>query len=232
MTSTKPLNVLVFSKTAGYRHDSILAGTTALKRLTEKKGFTITTSEDAESTFTTSSLSAFAVIILLHTSGNFLDASQLDALRAYVRSGGGILAVHGAAAGMPSDDWYGKLIGAHFDMHPDPEPGSLFVSDASHSIIAEQEPPKKWMDEWYNFTSQPSQNGNLHVLLRGDTASFKGGKHGDDHPLAWCQEFEGGRSVYVALGHFDEAYADGWYMGLVERAILWAARRENELRNK
>jgi type 1 glutamine amidotransferase len=50
---------------------------------------------------------------------------------------------------------------------------------------------------------------------------------GDDHPLAWYQEFEGGRSFFMALGHFDEAYEDEWFLGMVLRGVLWAAGRDD-----
>ncbi|KAJ4175472.1 hypothetical protein NW759_017685 [Fusarium solani] len=82
---------------------------------------------------------------------------------------------------------------------------------------------RRWMDEWYNFKSHPQENANLRVLVRGDTSSFQGCRMGDDHPLVWCQEFDGGRSFYTALGHFDEAYVDEWYIGQILRAILWTA---------
>ena len=224
MTSTEPFKVLVFSKTKGYRHDSIPTGIAGLKRLATETGlFTVTASEDA-TLFHSSTLPNYRVIILLQSSGNFLDPAQLEAFQDFVRSGGGVLSIHGAAAGMPSSEWYGRLVGAHFDMHPDPEPGSLIVADASHPIIDNEQPPEKWMDEWYNFTSHPAENSNLRVLLRGDTSSFKGGKHGDDHPLAWCQDFEGGRSAYIALGHFDEAWDSEWYVELVRRGLMWVAR--------
>lgn len=227
MATSSSLNALVFSKTAGYRHSSIPTGIAAITKILSLTGlFNVTASEDAEAVFTTSSLSQFQVIVLLHTSGNFLTDDQLSALRHYVHGGGGVIALHGAAAGMPSSDWYGKLIGAHFDMHPDPEPGSLLVSHPLHPIVSSHNPPERWMDEWYNFTSHPSSNTNLQVLIRGDTRSFKGGKHGDEHPLVWCQEFEGGRSAYIALGHFSEAWESEWFTKLVERGILWAARRE------
>lgn len=223
MAAKDPFNVLVFSKTAGYRHESISTGIDALKTLAAHSGlFTITASEDA-SLFEFSSLANYHVIILLHTSGDFLQHAELQALQQYVRSGGGTLAIHGAASGIPSSDWYGKLIGAHFDMHPDPEPGSLVVSSAAHPVISNHKPPEKWMDEWYNFRTHPAANSNLQILLRGDTSSFKGGRHGDNHPLAWCQEFEGGRSVYIALGHFGAAWDSEWYVGLVQRGILWVA---------
>lgn len=86
-----------------------------------------------------------------------------------------------------------------------------------------------WKDEWYNFHMHPRENENLVVLLRGDTETFQGGMHGEDHPLAWCQEFEGGRVFFTALGHFDEAYEDEWFGGMVERGLFWVARRECDL---
>ncbi|KAF1362338.1 class I glutamine amidotransferase-like protein [Lizonia empirigonia] len=226
MTSSSVPVALIFSKTAGYRHDSISTAVSAIMDMFITKDlFNTAASEDA-SLFTPSALSHYNIIILLHTSGDFLTSDQLGALQEYMHSGGSVLAIHGAAAGMPSSSWYKDLIGAHFDMHPDPKPGAILVSNASHPIIGTQTPPKTWMDEWYNFKSHPSDNRNLNILLRGDTTSFQGGKHGDDHPLGWCQEFEGGMSVYLALGHFGQAYEDDWFMGLVERGSLWAARRE------
>ena len=226
-----PSNALIFSKTAGYRHASISTGIAAITKALEQTGlFKVTASEDAEAFFTKQSLSQFQVVILLQTSGDFLTSEQLHSLQNYVHNGGGVFSIHAAAAGMLSSDWYGKLIGAHFDMHPDPETGSFLEPDFSHSIISGERPPNKWMDEWYNFKSHPTENKNLQILLIGDTTSFKGGKHGDDHPLVWCQEFEGGRSAYVALGHFDEAYGDEWFIGVVKRGVQWAVdtRRTGE----
>ncbi|KAF1920322.1 ThuA-like domain-containing protein, partial [Ampelomyces quisqualis] len=204
MTETSPFRVLVFSKTVGYRHDSIPAGIQSLTALANRqKHFAISTSEDS-SLFTSSSLAQFAVIILLQTIGDVFTPHELDALKQFVRSGGGIVAIHGAAAGMPNDEWYGKLCGAHFDTHPDPERGTVLTEEANqnHFIASFCCGRTEWQDEWYNFHTHPRQNENLEILLRGDPKSFQGGKMGDDHPLAWCQEFEGGRSFFTALGHF------------------------------
>lgn len=216
--------VLIFSKTAGYRHTSIPASVAAITReLAQANIFDVTASEDAEAFFTDQGLSQFKVVVLLQTTGDFLTPSQLHVLQQYVRNGGGVFAIHGAAAGMLSSEWYGKLIGAHFDMHPDPETGSFVEPDSAHPIMSGDGTPKEWKDEWYNFVSHPALNKNLEILLRGDPTSFKGGKHGDDHPLAWCQEFEHGKSAYIALGHFDEAYEDKWFVGIVRSGILWVA---------
>lgn len=222
-------NVLVFSKTEGYRHDSIPAGIRALQKLSKTtNAFNVSATEHA-SVFNTNSLSRYKVIVLLQCIGDIFNNNELSALKDFVHSGGGIVAIHGAAAGMPTSDWYGKLIGAHFDMHPDPEPSTVIVEDQNkdHFILKCCGGRQNWKDEWYNFHSHPRSNANLQVLLRGDPRTFKGGKHGEDHPLAWCQEFEGGRSFFTALGHFDEAYEDSWYMDQIHRGILWAAKEES-----
>ncbi|KAF2864698.1 ThuA-like domain-containing protein [Massariosphaeria phaeospora] len=229
MSLPAPFNVLIFSATSGYRHTSIPAGIAGLRALADTtQRLTADHSEDAAAVFTPSALAQYAVVVLLQCSGDFVSAGQLDALRNFVRAGGGVVGIHGAAAGMLDDEWYGKLIGAHFKSHPDPEPGTVLVEDgqAGHRILGGHGRRSGWTDEWYNFHSHPRENANLTVLLKGDTQSFAGGLMGDDHPLAWCQEFEGGRSFYTALGHFDEAFRDEWYMGQILRAVLWAAGRE------
>src|SRR5690606_15139473 len=43
----EPLHFLVFSKTAGYRHESISAGIEALEKLAEDREWTVTASEDS-----------------------------------------------------------------------------------------------------------------------------------------------------------------------------------------
>ncbi|KAH7095318.1 secreted glycosyl hydrolase [Paraphoma chrysanthemicola] len=244
-----PFRVLVFSKTSGYRHASIPAGISCFQSLAARTNlFSVTASEDA-SLFTPESLSKYAVIVLLQTSGNIFNQEQLDALKGFVGSGGGVLGIHSAASGMPEDEWYGRLIGAHFDMHPPAEHGTVLPSssDNKHFTLASSSLPKHdWLDEYYNFyftpdnpnphlpsnlthaTPHPAQNPTLTLLLKGDLSTFAGSKMGSEHPLAWCQEFEGGRSWYIALGHFDEAWANEWFVGMVGRGLIWCARREKE----
>ncbi|TDZ49548.1 hypothetical protein CTRI78_v008053 [Colletotrichum trifolii] len=227
--AAQPFKVLVFSRTTGYRHDSIPASIAAVRKLGATTGlFEIEATENADEAITHESLSRFKTIVFLHNTGaDLLDDSQMSALKGYLRSGGGFVGVHAAASGMKGDDWYGRLVGAHFDSHPEPEEGSLVVEDPEHYIMSAGDCLcRKWMDEWYNFTSHPRHNGNLHILVRGDPSTFAGGGMGDDHPLTWCQEFDGGRSFYTAMGHFDEAYEDDWFLGMLLRGIAWTARAE------
>ncbi|KAL2148457.1 hypothetical protein VTH82DRAFT_2377 [Thermothelomyces myriococcoides] len=249
--------VLVFSRTTAYRHASIPAGIRALHCLAAASAagphpFAVDDSEDA-TVFSPGSLAAYRVIVLLQCSGEFLDRTQLDALRGFVQAGGGIVAVHCASFAMQSSEWYGRLIGAVFDNHPEPQVGLVKVLDPQHPIISwgvcareggtdqsaekaqiahrQQQPERVWRDEWYNFKKHPrATSDGLHVLLGVDEKSYQGGAHGNDHPIAWCQTFDGGRCFYTALGHFDEAYEDDWFMGQLHRGILWAAGLEESKR--
>lgn len=229
-----PLKALVITKTAGYRHTSIPAALDALcRQASESRIYSITATEDVDAQVTEDALQAYDVVILLQTTGDFLDEAHLDALQRFVRRGGGVVGIHAAAAGMLSDDWYGRLMGAHFHSHPEPERGTVIAEPAplddgtdGFQICPCREDVEDWMDEWYNFTTHPRQNANLRILMRGDTGTFAGSMMGDDHPLVWYQEFEGGRSFYTALGHFDEAYGEDWFMDMILRAIVWTGRYE------
>ncbi|RSL41206.1 hypothetical protein CEP53_012903 [Fusarium sp. AF-6] len=224
-----PFRVLTFSKTAGYRHECIPASIAALRTLGGRTAlFTLDATEDAE-IFTPNTLAGYATVIFLHTTGPFLNDVQLAALQSYIHAGGGFIGVHAAASGNKHSEWYGRLVGAHFDYHPEPEEGTLVIEDGEHEIMSGNlGKERRWTDEWYNFKTHPRENTNLHVLVHGDTSSFQGGNMGHDHPLVWCQEFEGGRSFYTALGHFDEAYEDEWFMSQLERAIVWTSRIGSE----
>ncbi|OTB02571.1 hypothetical protein M426DRAFT_61881 [Hypoxylon sp. CI-4A] len=216
-------SVLIFSKTAEYRHESIPAGIEGIKRLGESSNaFAVDCSEDA-SLITAENLARYAVIVFLQTSGGFLDAEQLAGLQSYIRGGGGFVGIHCAAAGMPGEPWYGELIGAVFTDHPEPQGGVLTVENRDHVIVSDLPDKWQWFDEWYNFDATP--RAKVDVLFSVDEQTYKGGKLGEDHPLAWCREFDGGRSFYTTLGHFDDAYADEKFMGHILNGILWAARR-------
>ncbi|KAG7288422.1 hypothetical protein NEMBOFW57_004772 [Staphylotrichum longicolle] len=240
-----PFKVLIFSRTVAYRHDSIPAGIRALHRLASTSAsaahqFTTDDSEDA-SVFNLASLSAYRVIVLLQCSGEFLDDAQLDALKGFVQSGGGIVAVHCASFAMHSSEWYGQLIGAVFENHPEPQRGRITILDPEHPImtcectsqdsnvrlsedIQHDATERVWLDEWYNFKTHPrTVSDGLHALLAVDEKSYDGGAHGDDHPVAWCRTFDGGRCFYTSLGHFDEAYENDWFMGQLLGGILWTA---------
>jgi cytochrome c len=102
--------VLVFSKTAEYRHPSISDGVAAVERLGRENEFAVEATENA-ARFTEEDLWRYGAVVFLNTTGDVLDAEQQDAFERYVRTGGGYAGVHAAADTEYDRDWYGGLVG-------------------------------------------------------------------------------------------------------------------------
>ncbi|MBV9374324.1 MAG: ThuA domain-containing protein [Alphaproteobacteria bacterium] len=197
--------VLVFSKTAGFRHDSIPQGVAAIEALGAEHGFAVDETEDA-ARFSDAALARYRVIVFLNTTGDVLDAGQKAAFEGYMRSGGGFVGIHSAADTEYGWPWYGGLIGAWFKSHPQIQRATVHVADPRHPSMKDL--PAAWerTDEWYNFRTNP--RGAVRVLATLDEATYSGGTMGADHPIAWCQEVKGGRSWYTGMGHTKESYAE------------------------
>jgi cytochrome c len=87
---------LVFTKTAGYRHDSIPAAIAAVEKLGAQNGFAVDQTEDAGA-FTDANLDRYRVVVFLLTTGDVLDDDQQAALQRFVEAGNGWVGVHSAA---------------------------------------------------------------------------------------------------------------------------------------
>ncbi|MEM6782948.1 MAG: ThuA domain-containing protein [Bacteroidota bacterium] len=213
--------VLVFSKTEGYRHASIADGIAALRDLGTAHGFAVDATEDA-SAFRDTTLATYAVVVFLSTTGEVLDAAAEAALQGFVQGGGGFVGIHAASDTEYDWPWYGALLGAYFDSHPEEQTATVVVPDTAHPSTADL--PERWerFDEWYNFQAPPE---GVRVLARLDASTYDGGTMGDDHPIAWCHEFDGGRAWYTAGGHTAESYAEPLFRAHLLGGIRWAAGR-------
>src|SRR5690554_1811396 len=114
----EPPVILVFSKTAGFRHDNIEKGAATLQALGDAHGFVAEYSEDA-SLFTDENLQRYAAVVFLSTTGTILDEGQKEAFMRYIQSGKGFVGIHAAADTEYEWPWYGKLIGGYFMSHPE-----------------------------------------------------------------------------------------------------------------
>jgi len=210
--------VLVFSKTAGYHHMSIDAGIKAIQELGVKYHFAVDTTTDSTK-FVLANLKKYSAIVFLSTTGDVLNEEQQIAFQRYIQAGGGFLGVHAATDTEYGWPWYGKLVGAYFKSHPKQQDATLNVVD--RDFIATKHLPQTWKrwDEWYNY----KWIGNdLHVLIKIDEKSYTGGENGDNHPMAWYHNFDGGRAFYTELGHTDESYADPLYLNHLLGGIKYA----------
>jgi glucose/arabinose dehydrogenase/type 1 glutamine amidotransferase len=197
--------VLVFSKTAGYRHDAIPEGIAALKQLGAPAGITVTATEEAKQ-FTTANLAKYDAVAFMSTTGDVLNAEQQTAFENYIKNGGGYLGVHAAADTEYDWQFYGGLVGAYFASHPAIQQATVRVEDHDHPATAHLDDTWVRTDELYNYRSNPRERAKVLATL--DETTYQGGTMKGDHPIAWCQSYEGGRSFYTGLGHTKESYAD------------------------
>ena len=210
--------VLVFSKTAGFRHSSIPNGIAAIQLLGSQNGFTVTATEDANQ-FTTTNLAQYQAVVFLSTTGDVLNAAQQTAFQSYIASGKGYVGVHAAADTEYDWAWYGGLVGAYFLSHPAIQQATLRVEDRTNVMTSHL--PADWTrtDEWYNYRTNP--RANVRVLMRLDETTYSGGTMGD-HPITWCQNYGGGRAFYTGLGHTEASYTESNFTRMLLGAIQWA----------
>jgi type 1 glutamine amidotransferase len=213
-------SVLVFSKTAGFRHDSIAAGVEAIRFLGESNGFVVDATED-DRFFSDARLAKYREVIFLNTTGEVLDADERAAFERFVRSGGGFVGIHSASDTGYEWPWYGGLVGNYFKRHPVIQRARLKVVDASHPSTRVL--PIEWTrtDEWYDFRND--LDPDISVLICLDETSYRGGRMGAKHPMAWYHEYDGGRAWYTALGHTISAYGEPLFLEHLRGGILWAA---------
>ncbi|WP_428662177.1 ThuA domain-containing protein [Runella sp.] len=207
--------VLVFSKTAGFRHASIEAGKTAFQKMAGEKGFTVDVTEDANQ-FNTENLKRYRAVVFLNTTGNVLNPDQQIDFERYIQAGGGYLGIHSATDTEYEWPWYGRLAGAYFLDHPsvpsNVQKGKFIVAMKNHWATKGMPDEFDRTDEFYAFKNiSPS----INVLLKIDEKTYQGGKNGDNHPMSWYQDFEGGRAFYTAMGHTDETFSEPLFLNHV-----------------
>jgi type 1 glutamine amidotransferase len=217
-SSTVLPRVLLFTKTAKFRHDAIGPAVQAIR--TGRRGFEVDATEDA-TVFSDRGLAPYAAVAFLLTTGDVLDAPQQAAFERFIRRGGGYVGVHSASDTEYDWPFYGRLVGAYFASHPAPQRATIVVEDGSHPSTTAL--PARWTrtDEWYNFRLNP--RAATHVLAALDESTYEGGSMGRDHPITWCHVLEGGRAWYTAGGHVKTAYAEPLFLAHLIGGIRWAS---------
>ena len=223
VTATAALpRILVFSRTAGFRHASIPDGIRAVTELGAGR-WTVDATEDS-SVFTAANLKNYRAVVFLSTTGDVLDDAQQKAFENYIHAGGAWVGVHAASDTEYDWPWYGKLAGAWFVGHPAVnQEATVVVEDRTHRSTRMLPAEWKRLDEWYAFRTNP--RSNVHVLASLDEKSYDPGKAsmGGDHPIMWWQDFEGGRAWYTAGGHTKESYTEPLFRQHLCEGIAWAA---------
>jgi glucose/arabinose dehydrogenase len=222
------IDVLVFSRTLGFRHLSIGDAQRFFATLPAESGIRASITEDP-TYFNDEFLARFEVIVFVNTTGDVLDTEQQGAMERFIRSGRGYVGVHSAADTEYGWPWYGRLVGAYFKSHPLlPVRVEVTTEDATHPSSSGLAAQFTFTDEIYNFDRNPRRDNA--ILLTVDEAGFVfpntdgGPSMGQDHPIAWYKEIEGGRSFYTNLGHQQQTWHEPIFQQHLLAGIRWAAQ--------
>lgn len=218
-----PELVLAFTKTEGYRHKSIEKGVQTLRELGRENGFIVLQTETAQD-FNADNLKNYRLVVFLSTTQDVLNDTQQEAFKNYIQNGGSFMGIHAAADTEYDWLWYGKLVGGYFESHPKGTPTAIVnVIDKEHPSTVHL--PDTWQrtDEWYNYKSL---NPNVTVLMNLDETTYEGGTNGENHPIAWYHEFDGGRSFYTGGGHTDASFDEPEFRQHLLGALEWCLGRK------
>jgi len=225
----KQFKALLVTTTRGWHHESQHSGVLAVQQLGVRNFFDVVMFEDPNG-FTDKYLEQFQVIIFLHTTGDIFDSTQQKVMERFIQSGKGFVGIHSASDTEYDWEWYTKLVGRMFYIHPAIQTARIDVIDSDFPGMQSFANTKYWTDELYEFG--PEKVTNLHYLLSIDETSYNpkatwsnkaGVGMGKFHPVAWYHNFDGGRSFYTALGHLPVIFSDPTYLQHLTAGIIWAA---------
>lgn len=223
----KKRNVLVFSVSWGYVHQSIPFGKKAFELLGKKTGAYEATVSDDISMFEMENLEKFDAVIFNNTNNEIFLPEDFDSLSNegkekaakydkklkenfvnFLKSGKGLAVLHAGVASFRKWEEFGEIIGARFDNHPwnSGSTVTLKADEPDHPIVkAFEGKPFEVTDEIYQVKA-PYSRDNLRVLLTIDTTrtdmTVKNIHRADgDFAMSWIKNYGKGRVFYNALGH-------------------------------
>ena len=235
--------VLLFSKTNGFRHgEAIETAIPAFEKMAADNGWALYSTDDG-GVFNPEQLQIFDVVIWNNCSGKVLNEEQREHFKNYLENGGGYLGIHASGDNSHQWDWYEQnVIGALFSHHPlDPQFQKATMNLEEGNAVLTDGLLKTWEreEEWYVFYESPRDKG-FQVLYTVDEGNMKMSGNvpllasdkdfgmGEDHPIVWYRPLNKGRVVYSALGHAGSAFEEPDHLKMLENAIRWAGKFENE----
>lgn len=212
-------NVLIFTKTNGFRHASIETGVAALSEIASENHWAVTHSEDSL-IFTPERLRDTDLVIFLNTTGDVFGEAQEEAFKDYIETGGRFFGIHAASDTEYDWPWYGDFIGGYFVSHPKIQQAR--INKKTDHVTVEAFPKTfERTDEWYNFKNL---NSDVTVTLTLDESSYEGGKNGVYHPHAWHQQVGEGMMYYTGGGHTKESYSEPGFRQHLEAVMRWLVK--------
>jgi len=220
----KKHEVLVFTKTAGFRHGSIPSGIECMKQIGAKTGLFNATHTEDETIFKPDSLAKFDAVIFVNSTGEIFKGSPAgedvlkQSLLDFVKGGKGVVGFHSAGDTYNNWDGWAEMMGTGFISHPWNAGDTVRVKnlDPKHPLTASFKGEGLTIkDEIYKFIpgrAKPDERRMLLALdfegtdMKKDDPDKDGKPERDFYPIAWLNSYGKGRSFYCSLGHNDDVF--------------------------
>lgn len=131
-------------------------------------------------------LDRYRAVVFADGAADTLDPAGRAALERFVNEGGGVVSVGRTGAGWP---FYRDLVGAEISGYTKPRRARVLVADRVHPSTRGLPERFRTTAAWPRLKTNP--RGRAHVLATVDDST--------DHPIAWCQEYRGGRAFSTAI---------------------------------
>lgn len=223
----KGKQVLVFTKNGkGYVHENIPSSIAAIQKLGAEQNFKVDTTTNS-ALFTDNTLKKYDAIIFSNTNNDVFDTEeQKVAFMRYIQAGGGFMGIHSASGTERKWKWFKLMLGATFLRHPPFQKFTVHVLDKDHAAVKKLQSQWETNDECYYFKEI---NPAVKVVLVSDISAIredtitniKPDVFGNRYPSAWCNEFDGGRIFYTALGHNKDDYSNPTYLAHLLEGLKW-----------
>jgi len=231
-------NVLIYTRNGkGFVHENITASVECLKKICKDNQWTCEVTDDA-SIFTADKISKFDVLVFSNTNNETFDTEeQKKVFQDYIHGGGGFVGIHSACGSERNWPWFWANLGGKFVRHPKLQKFDIKVINDKHPSTDFLPKTWKWEDECYFMNHL---NPDIRILLAVDLKTivddkkteYPGDVFGNYFPLAWYQEFDGGRQWYTALGHKNEHYKDENFVKHLTGGIQWAMAKTKTEKTK
>ncbi|SNX86174.1 uncharacterized protein MEPE_04883 [Melanopsichium pennsylvanicum] len=188
--------MLIYTYTQGFHHYSIPTATKVVQQLAKDANIDTVHSDDPNDFEKKNWLSQFDMLMFISVSGKALSDDGAEAMRQYIEAGGGYLGVHEACDALYEHHWYGRLVGAYFNYHPQITHATLNIINRTHPATEHLNSTWRVYDEMYNFDSDPSK-WDKQYLITADESSYndpvetkaqRASEQGSPHPIAWWKE--------------------------------------------